>query len=442
MPSLSLSLVALLCFAAEPSSTPAADPAASQPKSRRAVAPLGEKSQQTLAFGRTIGAKGRPIENAEALAAFFAHLDALANKQATESLKIVTFGNSLISADNVTNTVRERLSERFGDGGRGLVLIDRFANYGPRTRTGFATPGHWNAFNFAIGEKGRGIFGIGGAVHEANVGAVSEWRLKNETRAELWWLDRKDGEAFDFKVDGTTAMHVVPERSGAAKRTVVSLPEGAKRLQLVAPKGKMSAFGMIVERTTPGVVFDTIGIPAAEASHYVKLDEAISLDQIAARKPSLLVFMLGGNEIRRLSWVRGAKAEQRRQGLENDLQVFIERMKKGAPDASCLVVGPIDAVYNNADSPMKLKTRPQTDEINAMERKVAGDKGCAFFDMYAAMGGKGSLSKFFDHGMLQEDLVHPKGRGFELLGELFADALLKAYVETPASPEELAARTR
>jgi lysophospholipase L1-like esterase len=416
--------------------------AATQQVRRRAVTPLSDRSQATLTFGRSIGAKGRPIETPQALAAFFAHLDALAGKSAQSSLRIVTFGNSLISADNVTNIVRERLSERFGDGGRGLVLVDRFANYGPRNRSGYAPAGHWNAFNLAIGDKGRGVFGIGGVVHEAAApGAYTEWRLKGETKGELFWLDRKDGEIIDLRVDNKNLVRITPEHQDDAQRTQLTLPEGSKRLQLVAPKGRVSLFGVSLERATPGIVFDTIGIPAAEASSYLLVKESTALDQIAARHPTLLIFMLGGNEIRRLSWVRGQKAEQRKLALEADLANLVGRMKRGAPEASCLIVGPIDAVYNNQDSPQKLKTRPQTDEINAMERKVAADKGCAFFDMFAAMGGKGSLAKFFDHDMLQEDLVHPKGRGFDLLGELFAKALLEAYVETPASPEELATRT-
>ena len=448
-PMLAASFLAL-ALTAEPGSAPIPEPS-SQPVQRK-VAPLSDRSLNLLAFGRTIGAKGKAMENpcvaseggrcrATALDLFFAQLDALQSGRATRSLKIVTFGNSLISADNVTNVVRERLSERFGDGGRGLVLVDRFANYGPRSRSGYAYAGAWTAFNFAIGEKGRNVFGLGGVAHEATPGAFTEWRLKGETEAELFWLDRKDGGDFELKADGKLLQKVASEKHDAPKRLRFQIPAGAKKLTLAAPHGRLSVFGISLERQTPGIVFDTIGVPAAEASHYLTVKEAIALDHIAARDPKLLVFMLGGNEIRRLSWVRGAKADARKASLENDLATFVDRMKRGAPGAACLVVGPIDAVYNNADSPMKLKTRPQTDEINAMERKVAADKGCAFFDLYAAMGGKGSLAKFHANSMLQDDLVHPKGRGFDLLGELFADALLKAYVDAPALQEELATRT-
>ncbi len=416
-------------------------PMRTQPASaavKRQTAPLSDRSRQLLAFGRTIGAKGRSVENPEALSAFFEHLDLLAAHRTTEPLKIITLGNSLISADNVTDVVRERLVERFGDAGRGLVMVDRFANYGPRSRTGYVRPDTWKAFNFAIGEKGRNVFGLAGVLHEATPGGYTEWRLKGETVAELFWLDRKDGADFDLKADNELLLHVQSAKVDEPKRLGFKIPSGTKKLILSAPKGRVSIFSLSLEKESPGVVLDTVGIPGAEASTYLTVQEPLQADHVMARKPRLVMFMLGGNEIRRLAFTRAAKVEARKAALAKDLVEVIGRMQKAAPDAACLVVGPIDAVYNNPDSPMKLKTRPQTDEINELERKVAQDRGCAFFDLYAAMGGKGSLAKFHAHDMLQDDLVHPKGRGFDLLGELMADAILKAYVES--EPTQIAVR--
>jgi hypothetical protein len=48
------------------------------------------------------------------------------------------------------------------------------------------------------------------------------------------------------------------------------------------------------------------------------------------------------------------------------------------------------------------------------------------------MGGKGSLERFDKAGMMHEDLVHPKGHGLDLLGQLLTDALLREWVDSGA----------
>ncbi|MFP2903049.1 hypothetical protein [Corallococcus sp. 4LFB] len=60
--------------------------------------------------------------------------------------------------------------------------------------------------------------------------------------------------------------------------------------------------------------------------------------------------------------------------------------------------------------------------------------GCGFFNLYTAMGGAGSLARFHQAGFMHEDLVHPRGRGLDLLGQLVADALLAGWANEGAVP--------
>jgi lysophospholipase L1-like esterase len=416
-----LCLLSLALLVSQPVSTPT-----------REVAPLSDKARSLVAFGAKLGAKGGRIEHEEHLASFFQALDELSFHTRKDNVRIITFGNSLISADNVTNVVRERLVERFGDGGRGLVLTDRIADYGPRTRSGIAPKGMWASYNLAMGPRGRGIFGLSGVFHEATTYAASEWKLAGETEGELFYLDHRDARPFSLKVDGAPLLSVEPKQDGLAHSVRFSVPDNAKKLQLTAARGNTTIFGVSLERSRPGIVFDTIGIPAAEASSYLTARADIADAQLRARQPTLLVFMLGGNEIRRLSWTRSTSVEKKKTQLADDFRTFVSRMQASAPGAACLAVGPIDAVFG-ASSAQKLKTRPQVDDLNQIERRIAEERGCAFFDLFAAMGGKGSLEKFHMNDMLHEDLVHPKGKGLDLLGELISMALLSAYTGQPQS---------
>lgn len=68
------------------------------------------------------------------------------------------------------------------------------------------------------------------------------------------------------------------------------------------------------------------------------------------------------------------------------------------------------------------------------QRKVAAEIGCAFFDTYAAMGGKGSMPIWVKRGLGQADLTHPTGAGAERISDWVFDALMKAYAAHRARP--------
>jgi hypothetical protein len=105
-----------------------------------------------------------------------------------------------------------------------------------------------------------------------------------------------------------------------------------------------------------------------------------------------------------------------------------------------MLVGPLDAVLGPGAS-KPFQQRADLLEVIDLERKIALAEGCAFFDLFTAMGGTGSLQRFQAKGLVHDDLVHPRGKGLDLLGALISDALLKTWSETPRAeqPEALVA---
>lgn len=426
-----------------------------------------------------------------ALAAFFTALDQSA---AGGRVEVAFFGNSLIAGDRIVDVVRARLVEQFGDGGRGFLLVDRMAPYGRRDRTAAFAQG-WTPATVADvspNPAARGVpFGVAGALHVADVdGARSRFPVGDHTsltvfgwhpqnaRAHppLWvrldsgpWqrldrlhqqhLDADDvvEEVPDVELPSKTevdAMAGVPVKTDAddgprddprdtpeatrerpapttepavSVAVTIPLPPGTRTIELKGARGAV-AQGVVLEHDRGGVVVDTFGVAASDAGYFLDADEAMSTAQLGSRSPSLLVMMLGGNEAKRVAW-------NRRSYEETDVVVrtFLRRLKQGAPTASCLVVGPIDGVINRdaKEGQDPMTPRPQVPVINEQFRTIAREEGCAFFDLYAAMGGRGSLARFKDRGVLHDDLVHPKGKGLDVLGQMLADALLDSYRRTP-----------
>ena len=209
------------------------------------------------------------------------------------------------------------------------------------------------------------------------------------------------------------------------QRTIVTLPEATGELKLVFDAPGPFVQGVVLERSGRGVVLDTLGIPSVDASLWLLADEALFLEQLRARTPALVVIMLGGNETKRLAWKRTDLEKG-----ERDLRTLIGRVRTATPDASCLVVSPIDSVRGPSKK-IPFEERPELAPYLEIQHRVALEEKCAHFDLFTAMGGSGSLKRFYKRGLIHNDLVHPRGQGLDLLGELLASAILRAYDGRP-----------
>ena len=378
-----------------------------------------------------------------ALDPLFATFDAIARGEPDARAAAVFLGNSLIASDHVVDVVRERLAWRFGDGGRGFLLPERLSKIaGRRVRTGTGSPG-WIIHTFASDDDAHRTgapFGFSGSMHEASVDQEkTTWRIDGGRRGRLFYADSK--ARLTLLADGVEVARVEPARAiisgpASARDVEFRLPRGARDLTLVAQKGAQ-IYGVAVENESAGVVVDTIGVPAASARLYLQgIDEDLFVRQLTRRDPALVALMLGGNETRALGF--GTLDDKK---LAEHFDALLTRVHRAAPKAACLIVTPIDAVKTTTGSD-ELITRPEIHRVIEAERKAAADHGCAFFDLFGAMGGTGSLARFRSAGLLSDDLVHPTARGGDLLGHLFADALLRSYRDTPAPEDAVVFRRR
>lgn len=393
-------------------------------------------ASQRLAHAARLGAHGADVENpcvvAEAgpcprtaLEPFFRALDDTQSPALRRRATVSVLGNSLIASDHIVDIFRERLVERFGDGGRGFVLVDRMAPYGPRTRTGIANSAQWNAHNFSMGDPGNHPFGVSGVVHVSNTrSARTLWRLQGERRARIYLHDHDKSPTVQVTVDDREPVLFAPTGQGQLAAVDLALPAGAGRLVLEANGPGAAVYGALLEGEGPGVSVNTYGVPAAGASHFLAVDGPIFAEQLQAQDPALVVVMLGGNETKRLHW-----RKRNRDEVEQSFTALLAQLQKTVPRAACLAVSPIDAVHGGQKK--SWQPRAQLGWVIDMQRRVATAAGCAYFDLYRAMGGAGSLKRFHDAGFLHDDMVHPKSGGLDMLGELLADALLRAYEATP-----------
>ena len=414
----------------------------------RVLPPTGERACLLHALGERLRAPGASVEDPclepegagcarSALSPFYVALDGLVDGAAKGPVVVAAFGNSLIAGDRIVDVVREELAVGFGDAGRGVLLVDRMAPYGGRARTAAVSQG-WEPRTLGELRAPPHAFGITGVYHVATEArARGRFKLEGEPRGTLWWKDVAGAGRLVVSVDGVMLARTEPQGDGASRATAFDVPPGAKWLEVLAEGKGAIVQGVVLQKDEPGIVLDMLGVPSADATLYARLEEEALKAQLQQRDPKLLLFFLGGNESKRLEWKRTDVATVRR-----DLTALLRRTRAAAPGSACLVVGPMDAVQDSRAKGKPLAQRPFLEAAISAEREVALAEGCGFFNLFTAMGGAGSLVRFHQAGFMHDDLVHPRGQGLDLLGQLVADALVNGWADQGVGPAPVLTSSR
>lgn len=357
------------------------------------------------------------------LAPFFTALNELREDRRRQPVRVVHLGDSLIASDHITDMIRARLQERHGSGGKGFLWVDRPTGAGRSVRTGTASEG-WQITRLIDRNYPKDKLGYTGvAFASAGTGNPSvRFPAEGARFAELFFQTKPDGGSVQFSADGKPLQRLQTrfELPGVAFSRF-ELPEGTKTLSLQT-YGKVELHGVSLETGKPGVVYDTIGLPGATAEVFLRAQKGAFRSQLRHRKPSLVVLMVGGNEAFYISRNRITPEEIRSQATD-----LVKQVRESVPDAACMLMAPIDAAVRTMGG--ELVPRRGSKEVGDIFREVARDGGCAYWDALTAMGGEGASIQWLSAGLLNEDLVHPRARGSDLLGHLFDFAMQRAYAK-------------
>jgi lysophospholipase L1-like esterase len=135
--------------------------------------------------------------------------------------------------------------------------------------------------------------------------------------------------------------------------------------------------------------------------------------ELQHRQPDLVVINYGTNEADFPDFVE--------KQYENELRAAIARLRSALPETSLLVMSPMDRGHRTGPGQIEtMLTIPRTVEI---QRRVARETGCGFFDTFQAMGGAGTMSRWYTQQprLVSADFIHPYPAG----GKIIAQAIVK-----------------
>jgi lysophospholipase L1-like esterase len=367
----------------------------------------------------------QPVEDpsGHALDAFYSALEATRGGGTRALVRVLHYGDSMLTGDGISQAARTALQARFGDGGHGFVLAGRpwrwYHHHGWR---GSASDGV-RVNRVTANPVPDGRMGLGGVAFRTFQGG-SRFVFEPEEggrgqRFTLFYEAAPRGGALSLRVRGEPAVRVDTAADAPASRaaTVEARSPGRHVVEATYEGGgEVRVFGLAAELPGPGLVWDSLGVNGLHAANFRRFDAGHLADQIRLRAPSLLVVMLGTNESQNPSLDMEAHGR--------DYLDLLALLRRGAPDASCLVVSPPDRAQGH-----RTGGRSVVGRIVARQRALASEAGCGFWSTFDAMGGEGSAAAWrrIQPPLMGGDLTHPTPAGAEVVGRDLAAALLAGF---------------
>lgn len=408
-----LGLVCSLLLMVAPSEGAAAKKKAKRPPAR--PAPAVSSALRAASLRRVTDYLEDPPEKAfaqpGALVPVFEQLLRMSSQERSGPVHIIHFGDSHTAADDFTGGVRDSLKAHFGDGGSGFSLAGHpFLGYRRFDVRGGGTTG-WQSEGLRTG-SGDGYFGLGGVSIATQHAGQSVFIETECDSLEIDYLQQPGGGSLalydydqrleEFSTDGEWGPGFVHYQA----------PAGLHRFSLRTLQSRpVRLFGWVADKER-GVTYEALGINGAEAGLILRWDEAMLATYLQRRSPGLIVLAYGTNEASDPAW--GSETYQAM------FSTLLQRLRRAAPTASILVLGPGDRWYRG-------RPYPGIDWVIAAQQAACRENGCAFWDTRARMGGKGTMRDWVYAGLAQRDYVHFTSAGYRRLAAVLYADLIRQY---------------
>lgn len=375
------------------------------------------------------------MRNKECLKKFFDALIELKNNP--KSIRVLHYGDSQIEADRITDYLRLKFQGQFGGSGPGLISLtpisesvinkmkigpgwDRYtvftskdkrvshANYG--VMAGFSRYNNYKKISDTSSVLSSSLTVTTTKFGGANAMAYKKIKLFYGGAKRKTWCEFYDGPAL-ISADSL-------ESAGFFNVKEFNVGQGSNSHTLKF-KGKDSPdfYAMSLESDN-GIMVDNIALRGSSGTFFHQINNLQLKEFYDYLNVKLVILQFGGNVLPSI------KDQQMAINYGNYIRYQISQVKKAAPNASILFVGPSDMSIKNGTDYI---TYPLLENVRDEIKKVVLDNNCAFFDMYDCMGGKNSMASWVDQKLAATDYIHFSPQGARKIATLFYSELIKEY---------------
>ena len=334
-------------------------------------------------------------------------------------VRIAYFGDSFIEADIFTADLREMLQNEFGGCGVGYVPVtSSISGYRPTVRHSFEG---WRSHssNDSIGFdkiqqdiSGHYFFPREGAYVQLKGQSKYASRLDTCEVSTFYFLN-KGFAAVRSKVNGR-GEGVLHEEVGDGRMQAVSVEGRIGQVRWSVEQSDSTTFYGVAMDGQRGICVDNFSVRGSSGLHLRGIHLQTLRDFQRLRTYDLIVIQYGLN----IATERGVKYD----GYKKGMLTVIDHLKTAFPEAGILLVSVGDRESKNENG--DLRTMPGVKNLIRYQQSIAADSHIAFWNMYDAMGGQGSIVDMIDRKMANLDYTHINFKGGKHLAGILFEALM------------------
>jgi lysophospholipase L1-like esterase len=386
-----------------------------------------------------------------ALFALFRSLNALSYE--SKLIRVLHYGDSQLEGDRITSSLRQKLQDRFGGCGVGLVPL--YDPIGARNSIIVKSEYPWQKI-FVYGNGYRranpNLYGIMGSYYTysfegppgsdslaaaGDSAARKRWqrvsvnlyrsrrsvgRERQAERLKILYRNARKPFELSIKTKQDTLDRVTIPRDSAAVCNMYeyALPpdEPFERVQVSFGSSASPAFFGLALDCKEGVAVDNIAFRGSSGTDFTRMNRSVLACQLAALNVKCLILQFGVNVV--------PYQTQDYKYYEHQFYGQLKMLRELAPDVSILVVGVSDMSRKEGEVYVSY---PNIEKIRDAQRRAAFRAGCAFWDLYEAMGGKNSMPSwvFATPALANKDFTHFTPKGAQLVSEMLYKAIVSEY---------------
>lgn len=243
-------------------------------------------------------------------------------------------GDSHIAADRFSGDLRERLQQRFGNAGRGLVQPGKPYRYFHARSVKTQQSKGWKAANSLF--KAPGPYSITGVRLDAKkAGETLTLVTENASRTneiEVEFLTGPDAGSVELKFGGKT--HTL--NLSGSRTTIRRFKARTNSMSILTlDDRRVSVLGWSSYVPKPGLRYVSLGIPGATVSVMGKWNSKLVRAEIKHLNPDLIILGYGTNE--------GFKDDLNASAYQRKYEALVGKLKGMADNPSLLILGAPDA---------------------------------------------------------------------------------------------------